>query len=130
PGAGAGGLPDPRAGRGADGDRGRRRLAAGGPRDIRDRGRREAGVRGRARAEVVPVSGGIRLDGRVAVVTGSGRRLGRAYALALAAAGGAVWVNDVDGGAATQPVDDIVAAGGRATAVVAPVGPTETAQAL
>lgn len=76
------------------------------------------------------MSGGIRLDGRVAVVTGSGRSLGRAYALALAAAGAAVVVNDVDGDAATQTVDDIVAAGGRATAVVAPVGPTETAQAL
>ena len=47
----------------------------------------------------------IRLDGKVAVVTGSGRGLGRAYAMALAAAGAAVVVNDVDGDAAGETVD-------------------------
>lgn len=70
------------------------------------------------------------LTGKVAVVTGSGRGLGLAYAQALAAAGAAVVVNDVDGDAATQAVAAIEAAGGRAVAVVAPVGPTETADAL
>ncbi|NYE21119.1 SDR family NAD(P)-dependent oxidoreductase [Microbacterium immunditiarum] len=73
---------------------------------------------------------GIRLDGKVAIVTGAGRSLGRAYALALADAGAAVVVNDVDAQTASQTVADIEAAGGRATAVVAPVGPTETADAL
>lgn len=76
------------------------------------------------------MSGGTRLDDRVGIVTGAGRSLGRAYALALAAAGAAVVVNDVDGGAAAQTVADIVDAGGRAVAVVAPVGPSETAQQL
>jgi len=70
------------------------------------------------------------LNGKVAVVTGSGRGLGLAYARALAAAGAAVVINDVDAGAAKEAVGEIEAAGGRAVAVVAPVGPTETADAL
>ncbi|WP_448808530.1 SDR family NAD(P)-dependent oxidoreductase [Agromyces bauzanensis] len=70
------------------------------------------------------------LDGRVAVVTGSGRGLGRAYAQALAAAGAAVVVNDVDADAAAETVWLITAAGGRAVAVVAPVGPSATADLL
>ncbi len=76
------------------------------------------------------MSGGIRLDGRVAIVTGAGRSLGRAYAVALAAAGAAVVVNDIDAATAADAVDEIMRMGGRATAIVAPVGPTETADAL
>lgn len=65
------------------------------------------------------------LAGRVALVTGAGRRLGAAYARALAAAGAAVLVNDtgvdLDGGNPDPGVADavaarIVAAGGRALA--------------
>lgn len=70
------------------------------------------------------------LTGKVAVVTGSGRGLGLAYARALAAAGAAVVVNDVDGDAAEAAVESVRSAGGRAVAVVAPVGPAETADAL
>jgi 3-oxoacyl-[acyl-carrier protein] reductase len=76
------------------------------------------------------VSGGVSLDGKVAIVTGAGRSLGRAYALALAGAGAAVVVNDVDAETAAQTVADIRSAGGRAVASVGPVGPTETADAL
>lgn len=72
----------------------------------------------------------VRLDGRVAIVTGSGRSLGRAYALALAAAGAAVVVNDVDPATAADTVASITEAGGRAVAVVAPVGPASTADKL
>lgn len=72
----------------------------------------------------------IELSGKAAVVTGSGQGLGRAYARALAAAGASVVVNDVDAEAAQQTVDAITTDGGRAVAVVAPVGPTETADRL
>lgn len=70
------------------------------------------------------------LQGKVAIITGSGRGLGLAYAQELAARGAAVVVNDVDEAVAADAVAAIRAAGGRATAVVAPVGPTETARAL
>ncbi len=72
----------------------------------------------------------IDLSGKAAVVTGSGQGLGKAYALALARAGANLVVNDVDAEAAQGTVDAITAAGGSAVAVVAPVGPTETADRL
>ncbi|MGO4103859.1 SDR family oxidoreductase [Leifsonia sp. YAF41] len=67
---------------------------------------------------------------KVAIVTGSGRGLGLAYAQELARQGAAVVVNDVDAAVAEQAVASIEAAGGRAVAVVAPVGSSETAQQL
>ncbi len=70
------------------------------------------------------------LQGRSVIVTGAGQGLGRAYAVGLAEAGAAVVVNDADGTAAESVTEQIVAAGGRAVAVPAAVGSTETAQLL
>ncbi|MEV0106474.1 SDR family NAD(P)-dependent oxidoreductase [Nocardia sp. NPDC050799] len=70
------------------------------------------------------------LSNKVAIVTGSGRGLGLAYAKDLARHGAAVVINDVDKETADNAVAEIRALGGRAVAVVAPVGPTETAEQL
>ena len=70
------------------------------------------------------------LTGKVAVVTGSGRGLGRAYALALAEAGCAVVVNDVDPEPAQETVELARALGGTAVAEIVPVGEAEAAEAL
>ncbi|KLU08344.1 SDR family NAD(P)-dependent oxidoreductase [Kocuria sp. SM24M-10] len=70
------------------------------------------------------------LAGKVAVVTGSGQGLGLAYAQELARQGAAVVINDVNQDTAEAAVASIAEAGGRAVAVVAPVGSTETATAL
>jgi NAD(P)-dependent dehydrogenase (short-subunit alcohol dehydrogenase family) len=70
------------------------------------------------------------LSGKVAVVTGSGRGLGLAYATELARCGAAVVVNDVDAAVAEDAVASITAAGGTAVAEVVPVGTSEAAQAL
>ena len=55
-----------------------------------------------------------KLDGKIALVSGSGRGIGRAVALKLAAEGAHVVVNDVDDAPARATADAIVAAGGRA----------------
>ncbi|QSE90089.1 4-hydroxyphenyl-beta-hydroxyacyl-CoA dehydrogenase [Rhodococcus pseudokoreensis] len=70
------------------------------------------------------------LTDKVAVVTGSGQGLGLAYAKDLARHGAAVVINDVNQATADAAVAEITAAGGRAVAVVAPVGSTETARKL
>lgn len=70
------------------------------------------------------------LHGKVAVVTGAGRGLGRAYAVALGAAGAAVVVNDLDVGLAREVAGAITDAGGSAVAEGSAIGSTEAADAL
>jgi NAD(P)-dependent dehydrogenase (short-subunit alcohol dehydrogenase family) len=79
------------------------------------------------------------LDGRVAIITGAGRGLGREHALLFAAEGAKVVVNDLGGdthgeGAdrapAQQVVDEIEAMGGEAVAHTESVADFEAAQRL
>jgi 3-oxoacyl-[acyl-carrier protein] reductase len=61
------------------------------------------------------------LQDKVAIVTGSGRGIGRAVALKLAAEGAKVVVNDLDEAPAKETVEDIIAVGGQAVACVGSV---------
>jgi NAD(P)-dependent dehydrogenase (short-subunit alcohol dehydrogenase family) len=81
----------------------------------------------------------LRFDGRVAVITGAGRGLGRAYALLLASRGAKVGVND--NGSATRGdaivanpaqdvVDEIISAGGEAVACTDSVATPDGAAAI
>ncbi|MGV0716093.1 SDR family NAD(P)-dependent oxidoreductase [Mycolicibacterium sp. XJ662] len=81
----------------------------------------------------------MRFDDRVAVITGGGRGLGRAYALLLAARGAKVVVNDPGGaltgdGSDTGPAEDvvreIVSAGGEAVANTDSVATAASGQAI
>src|SRR2546430_3730621 len=91
----------------------------GPPADGRRPGERGASARAERRALMGA------LDGKVAIVTGAGRGLGRAESLELARQGARVIVNDLGGNVdgtptaehpAQQVVEEIKAAGGEATA--------------
>jgi NAD(P)-dependent dehydrogenase (short-subunit alcohol dehydrogenase family) len=80
-----------------------------------------------------------RFDGRVAVITGAGRGLGRAYALLLAGLGAKIVVNDpgasikggdADTGPAAEVVQEIEAAGGEAVACLESVATPEGGAAI
>jgi 3-oxoacyl-[acyl-carrier protein] reductase len=79
------------------------------------------------------------LEGKVAVITGAGRGLGKSYAIAFAEAGAKVVVNDLkaagngkgdDANPAQQVVDEIKALGGEAVANGASVAEVEGAESI
>ena len=81
----------------------------------------------------------LRFDDRVAVITGAGRGLGRAYALLLASRGAKIVVNDpgaslqgesTDTGPAQEVVREIKAAGGEAVACTESVATREGGKAI
>lgn len=67
------------------------------------------------------------LSNKVAIVTGSGRGIGKAIALKLADAGADVVVNDLDESVAAQTADEITALGARAAICVGDVTSPEFA---
>jgi 3-oxoacyl-[acyl-carrier protein] reductase len=71
-----------------------------------------------------------RLEDRVAIVTGSGRGIGRATALRFAEEGAAVVVNDIDPEPAQETAEEIKKNGGRAISVVANTVEQDEAQRL
>ena len=69
-----------------------------------------------------------KLDGKVALITGSGRGIGRAIALKLASDGARIVVNDLDAEPAQETVQAIRAAGGQAVACVGSVAAPDFAE--
>ncbi len=69
-----------------------------------------------------------KLDGKVALVTGSGRGIGRSIALKLASEGARVVVNDLDAAPATETVQAIRDLGGQAVACVGGVAAPDFAE--
>ena len=71
-----------------------------------------------------------KLDGKVALVTGAGQGIGRAYALALAEAGADVAVADINERTGRHVADEIVALGRRSVFVKTDVTRPEEVEAL
>jgi 3-oxoacyl-[acyl-carrier protein] reductase len=70
------------------------------------------------------------LENKVAIVTGSGRGIGRAIALKLASEGARVVVNDLDAAPAHEVVQAITAAGGQAVACIGSVTAPDFAERI
>lgn len=69
-----------------------------------------------------------KLEGKVALITGSGRGIGRSIALKLASEGARIVVNDLDAAPAQEVVDEICKAGGQAVACVGSVSAPDFAE--
>ena len=72
----------------------------------------------------------MRLEGKVALITGAGAGIGRASAIRFAAEGARIVASDIDEGAASETAALIGEAGGEATAVGGDVVSSEDARAM
>jgi NAD(P)-dependent dehydrogenase (short-subunit alcohol dehydrogenase family) len=72
----------------------------------------------------------LRLDGKVAIVTGAGNGLGRAESVALSRAGALLVLNDMAGDAVRETARLIEAAGGQAAVLAGDIGEWETGEGL
>lgn len=72
----------------------------------------------------------MRLEGKVAIVTGAASGMGRAIALRYAQEGASVVIADLNQAGAQKVVDEITAAGGKAVAVAVDVRNQEQVQAM
>ncbi|UPL01502.1 hypothetical protein LCI18_012436 [Fusarium solani-melongenae] len=72
----------------------------------------------------------LRFDGRVAIVTGSGRGLGREYALLLSRLGAALVINSTSSSTAEATAKEITDAGGKAVVHIGSVSDREVANAI
>ncbi|MGF7235156.1 MAG: SDR family NAD(P)-dependent oxidoreductase [Frankia sp.] len=70
------------------------------------------------------------LEGKVVIVTGAGRGIGRGEALEVVRQGGAVVVGEFDGVAGQEVVDEIVKGGGQAVLVTGDVAEVEVANTM
>lgn len=68
--------------------------------------------------------------GKVAIVTGAGNGIGKGIALAMAASGASVVVNDISAEAGQKVVDEITAAGGKAVVSTDSVAQRESAEGI
>ncbi len=70
------------------------------------------------------------MDGKVALVTGAASGIGQASALALARAGAAVCVSDINGAGAEETAQSILDAGGKAISLTCDVTKSEDVSAM
>ena len=72
----------------------------------------------------------MRLEGKVALITGAGSGIGKESAMLFAKEGASIAVVDLIGGSAEAVVEDIVAAGGKAIAIEADVSQADDAERM